>query len=95
MNKLGKKELARKMVDLGLFETIKDGSIAVNAFVDAVTQVVNEGDMVSIVGFGNFKTTIKKGRKIMHPSTRLEIDVPDKLIPKFIASKKLLVPKTV
>lgn len=90
MKKLGKKELVEKMVALGLYETKVEAAKAVAAFTEATQEIVNEGNMLTLVGFGSFKTVTKGARKIKHPSTREVLDVPERTMAKFIPSKIFL-----
>ena len=68
-----------------------DAEKALNAFVEAVTDALAEGDKISIVGFGNFETKTRAARKGKNPQTGAEIEIPASTVPTFKAGKSLKV----
>ena len=86
---MNKSELAAQMV--------KDSSITKNdalRVIDALVEVVsddlkNDEGKLSLVGFGTFKTIVKKQKKGRNPRTGSEIIIPKKRVVKFIPGKKL------
>lgn len=69
--------------------TKKDSEKAVNAFVEAVTQALEQRDKVQLVGFGTFEVRDRSSRKGRNPQTGEEIDIPAASVPAFKAGKAL------
>jgi len=66
-----------------------DAEKAVNAFIASVTEVLSNGDSVTFVGFGTFKTTERKARTGRNPQTGKEIKIAAATVPSFRAGKAL------
>ena len=66
-----------------------DATKALNAFIDTVGQALEEGDSVSLVGFGTFSVKERKARTGRNPKTGEEIPIPASKIPSFKAGKTL------
>ncbi|MBE0617092.1 MAG: HU family DNA-binding protein [Proteobacteria bacterium] len=60
-----------------------------DAFTDAVTDTLKQGDKVTLVGFGTFSVTQRKARKGRNPQTGKEIKIAASNAPKFKAGKGL------
>ncbi|GAB4266698.1 MAG: HU family DNA-binding protein [Deferrisomatales bacterium] len=58
-----------------------------DCFTETVTESLQEGDKVTLVGFGTFSVSERKGRKGRNPRTGEEIDIPGGKSPKFKAGK--------
>ena len=67
----------------------KDAEAAVNAFVDAVTEALKNGDKVQLVGFGSFEVKNRAARTGRNPHTKEEIQIPASKVPVFKAGKAL------
>ena len=67
----------------------KDAELAVNAFVDVVTDALVKGDKVQIVGFGAFDVKERAARVGRNPQTKKEIEIPASKVPQFKAGKAL------
>jgi len=66
-----------------------DAERALNAFTDTVTNSLQGGDSVTLVGFGTFDTSERSARKGRNPQTGEEIQIPATTVPKFRAGKGL------
>lgn len=66
-----------------------DAEKAVNAFISAVTATLQQGDKLSLVGFGTFSTTARAARKGQNPQTGKKINIPAAVLPKFKPGKSL------
>jgi len=66
-----------------------DAERALNAFTDSVTNSLQGGDSVTLVGFGTFDTSERSARKGRNPQTGEEIQIPATTVPKFRAGKGL------
>ncbi len=68
--------------------TKKDSELAVNAFVNQVTEALKKGDKVSIVGFGSFEVKHRNARVGRNPKTKETITIPASKAPAFKAGKQ-------
>jgi len=85
---MNKKELIEAIrQDLRL--TVRETERFINSFMENVTQELEDGGEVRLVGFGTFKTVEKAARKGINPKTLKAMDIPAKKTPKFTAGKKL------
>ncbi|MCQ2322855.1 MAG: HU family DNA-binding protein [Bacteroidales bacterium] len=62
-----------------------DAKKAVDAVVKATVEAINNGERVSLVGFGTFMTVSRKARKGRNPQTGAKIMIPEKKLVKFRA----------
>jgi len=86
---MNKNELAVQMVkESGV--TKVDALKVIDSFVEVVSEDLKKEDgKLTLVGFGTFKTIIKKQKKGRNPRTGEEIAIPKKRVVKFIPGKKL------
>jgi nucleoid DNA-binding protein len=84
---MNKAELIDKVAEVT--STKQDAKAAVNCVVVAITDALKQGDAVTLVGFGTFKVSERKGRKGRNPRTGHEIEIKGKKVPKFHAGKAL------
>ena len=66
---------------------------AMTACFDAITEQLNKGEKVSLIGFGTFSVTNRKARTAKNPQTGATVKVPAKKVAKFKAGSNLLVKK--
>ena len=69
--------------------TKKDAEKAVSATLDVITEALQKGDKVSLVGFGTFEVRERKERQGRHPQTREPMTIPASKLPAFSAGKAL------
>ena len=62
---------------------------ALNGFLQVVTEALESGDRVTLVGFGTFYVAERKARTGRNPSTGEKIEIPAKKIARFKAGSKL------
>lgn len=67
----------------------KDCVAVINAFMDVVKESLQNGDSVSLIGFGTFSVKDRAARKGFNPKTKEEIDIPASKAPAFKAGKVL------
>ena len=65
----------------------KDAEKAVNATIDAVTESLQGGDKVQLVGFGVFEVKERAARMGRNPKTKEQISIPASSVPVFKAGK--------
>lgn len=66
-----------------------DTKKAVDAFVETVSNVLKEGDKLSLLGFGTFAVTEKAARKGVNPKTKEPIEIAARKTVKFKAGAEL------
>lgn len=69
--------------------TKAEAAAAVDAFFEVVTETLQKGGQVSLIGFGTFKVGTRSARKGRNPQTGETIDIPAAKVPKFTAGKAL------
>ena len=65
----------------------KDTEKAVNSFVDAITETLQSGDKVQLVGFGVFEVKHRAERMGRNPKTKEQIKIAASKVPVFKAGK--------
>ena len=65
----------------------KDAEKATNAFVDVITETLQSGDKVQLVGFGGFEVKNRAARMGRNPKTKEQISIPASSVPVFKAGK--------
>jgi DNA-binding protein HU-beta len=60
---------------------------AVRALLKTITQVVADGNKVTLVGFGTFEPKVRSARDGRNPKTGEEIHLPEARVPSFSAGK--------
>jgi len=79
--------IARIVKDTGATKTQASRIVAV--FLATVTRALKKGEAVTFVGFGTFKTSIRKARKGRNPLTGGTIRIPKRKAVRFSAGKAL------
>ena len=69
--------------------TKKDADKAVSATLDVITETLQKGEKVSLVGFGTFEVRERKERQGRNPQTREPMTIPASKLPAFSAGKAL------
>ncbi|GBF72761.1 DNA-binding protein [Paenibacillus sp. 598K] len=67
----------------------KDATKAVDAVFDAISDALQSGDKVQLVGFGNFEVRERSARKGRNPQTGEEIEIAASKMPAFKPGKSL------
>ena len=79
--------IARIVKDTGATKTQASRIVAV--FLATVTKALKKGEAVTFVGFGTFKTSIRKARTGRNPLTGGTIRIPKRKAVRFSAGKPL------
>lgn len=69
--------------------TKKDCALVVDAFLNAVKRALANGENIEIRGFGTYKVKRRKARMARNPRTGEPVEVPERYVPVFKASKVL------
>lgn len=69
--------------------TKRDVEAVLNGFLGEVTEALQSGDKVQLIGFGTFETRSRSGRVGRNPQTGKTIEIPASKIPAFKAGNKL------
>jgi DNA-binding protein HU-beta len=85
---MNRKELIRAIAE-DTDETIMTVSTIVDAMVATITETLEEGDSVQLIGFGTFSVTKRKARKGHNPATGESIDIAASKGVKFKVGAKL------
>ena len=79
---MNKQDLVAKIAkDVDLSKTA--AAAAVESFIDGITKALKKGDSITFVGFGTFKTSIRKARTARNPQTGATIKVAKRRVAKF------------
>ena len=62
---------------------------AVESLIDGITRSLKQGDAITFVGFGTFKTSQRKARTARNPQTGAPIKIPKRRVVRFTAGKSL------
>ena len=60
-----------------------------NCVFSSISKALENGDSLSLVGFGTFKVAERKVRKCRNPQIGEGIDIAVSKVPKFVAGKAL------
>lgn len=85
---MNKKELVAMMAELST-QSKASCEKSLDAFMEAVTKALKNGDDVRLVGFGIFHSAARKATTGRNPRTGEEIQIPASNQPKFKAGKSL------
>lgn len=67
----------------------KLAGLALAAVLEGVTQALETGDKVSLVGFGTFSVAHRNARNGINPKTKKPLKIAARNVPVFKAGKKL------
>lgn len=67
----------------------KDVTRAVDAVFEVISEALQKGEKVQLVGFGNFEVRERSARKGRNPQTGEEIEIPAGKVPAFRPGKAL------
>jgi DNA-binding protein HU-beta len=85
---MNKQDLIAKVVkDTGVTKVIAGKMI--ESTIDTIGKALKKGDTVAFVGFGTFKTSIRKARVARNPRTGEAIKIAKRRVPRFTAGKAL------
>ena len=62
---------------------------ALESLLDGITRALKRGDPITFVGFGTFKTSLRRARVARNPRTGAAITIPKRRVVRFTAGKSL------
>ncbi len=77
------------LVAAGAEVTKAQAEEAVSAILDAITDALQDGQKVTLVGFGTFSATERAARTGRNPQTGAELKIPASVAVKFSPGKEL------
>jgi DNA-binding protein HU-beta len=85
---MNKQELIEKVVkDTGATKALA-GKVLESAM-ENIGKALKKGDAITFVGFGTFKTSVRKARVARNPRTGEPIKIAKRRVPRFTAGKAL------
>ena len=69
--------------------TKKDAAGLVDAFVEVITESLQQGEEVQFTGFGKFYVQKREARMGRNPQTKAPMEIPASNVPKFSAGQAL------
>lgn len=69
--------------------TKKDAEKAISAVIDSITEALNAGEKVSLIGFGTFEVKERSAKEGVNPRTGEKIAIAARKVPSFKAGKAL------
>ncbi len=85
---MNKTDLISKVAEISDLSK-KDAGKAVEAVIHAITEALQTGDKVQLVGFGNFEVKERAERQGRNPQTKEPIVIPASKFPTFKPGKAL------
>lgn len=83
-----KKDLIDQLVEEYRY-TKQAAQMLVDDFIDIIVRNYENGNTVSISGFGSFDMTKRTARVAPNPKTGEMMDMPERWVPKFIPGRKI------
>ena len=69
--------------------TKSSAAATVESLLQSITRALKKGDAITFVGFGTFKTTLRRARVAKNPRTGDAIRIPKRRVVRFTAGKAL------
>jgi len=70
--------------------TKRDVGVVVDLLLETISKALCDKEHIEIRGFGSFKVKTKKARVARNPRTGAQVEVPEKTVPYFKASRELV-----
>jgi DNA-binding protein HU-beta len=85
---MNKQDLVAKMAkDTGMSKA--GAAAAVESLLDGIVKTLKKGQTITFVGFGTFKTSVRKARMGRNPQTGAAVKIPKRRVARFSAGKGL------
>ena len=83
-----KAELINLIAEKGEYSK-KDAEKALSTVIDSISETLEMGEKISLVGFGTFEVRDRAAKEAINPLTKEPVHVPAKKVPAFKAGKAL------
>ena len=83
-----KAELINLIAEKGEYSK-KDAEKALSTVIDSISETLEKGEKISLVGFGTFEVRDRAAKEAINPLTKEPVHVPAKKVPAFKAAKAL------
>ncbi len=70
--------------------TKRDVGVVVDLLLETISRALAEKEHIEIRGFGSFKVKTKRARLARNPRTGERVEVPEKVVPYFKASRQFI-----
>ncbi len=70
--------------------TKRDVGVVVDLVLETISKALSDQEHIELRGFGSFKVKTRKARIARNPRTGERVNVPEKLVPYFKASRELV-----
>ena len=70
--------------------TKRDVGVVVDLLLETISKALSGQEHIELRGFGSFKVKTRKARIARNPRTGERVDVPEKMVPYFKASRELV-----
>ena len=70
--------------------TKRDVGVVVDLLLETISKALSGQEHIELRGFGSFKVKTRKARIARNPRTGERVNVPEKLVPYFKASRELV-----
>ncbi|MCA0980049.1 MULTISPECIES: HU family DNA-binding protein [Exiguobacterium] len=67
----------------------KEATVVVEATFESITEALQNGEKIQLIGFGTFEVRERAARKGRNPRTKEDIEIPASKVPAFKAGKAL------
>ena len=84
---MNKGDLINAVADV--VSTKKEAQEAVDCVFETIKEALKQNEAVQVIGFGSFKVSKRDARKGRNPQTGEEIQIPARMVPKFVPGKAL------
>ncbi len=85
---MNKADLINKIAE-GTSLNKQQATDALNAVLNTISNTLQAGDKITLVGFGTFSSDVRAARQGRNPRTGEAIDIPEKKVVKFKPGKEL------
>jgi DNA-binding protein HU-beta len=85
---MNKAQLVSRMAELAKVPKAKAERL-LDALIQAITEAIEKGDKVVLIGFGSFEVVRRAERAGKNPRTREPLKISEKKVVKFRAGKRL------
>ncbi|WP_044641293.1 HU family DNA-binding protein [Risungbinella massiliensis] len=85
---MNKTELIEKVAE-STGKTKKEAGLVVESVFQSISDALQSGEKVTLIGFGNFEVKDREARKGRNPQTGEEIEIKASKVPSFKAGKQL------